>query len=268
MAMHRSAPVMVIAAAILVAAGLACNAASSFTEAATATARPRPTRTATPAEEPTEKPTPQPSPTAEPTPTPEPTEAPEPIPVDLFEDDFSDSTSGWSEVESEAAQRAYRDGEYVFEIFKTKWFVWSNPDAGGLSNTHTTVTVSSVGEALDPSFGIICNYQDDGAFYFLGAAPDGFYAIARVEGNDYFFLTSDENLWVRSNRIDLNADAYVLEAICAADGTLTLIVDGEEIASVQDSTYTAGDIGLFGQSFDQVPVEIHFDDLTVKALEE
>jgi hypothetical protein len=181
----------------------------------------------------------------------------------LFRDDFSNDNSGWGEAEDDTAKREYRDGEYVMEIFETGWFIWNNPGEGNLANTHTTVTVSNEGEALDPTFGVICNYEDDGAFYYMGIGPDGYYAIVRVDGDDDVFLTSDENLWMQSDDIEINADSYKLEAICAEDGTLTLIVDGTEIASAVDDTYAEGDVGLFVLSFEEVPVEVHFDDLEV-----
>jgi hypothetical protein len=181
----------------------------------------------------------------------------------LFKDDFSNSGSGWGEAEDSTALREYRDGEYVFEVYETGWFIWNTPGEDDLSNTHTTVTVTNDGEALDPTFGVICNYVDDGAFYYMGIGPDGYYAIVRVEGEDDVFLTSDENLWVLSEDIEVNADSYTLEAICAEDGTLSLIVDGTEIASAVDDTYREGDIGLFALSFEEVPVEVHFDDLQV-----
>jgi hypothetical protein len=188
----------------------------------------------------------------------------------LFRDDFSNSNSGWGEAEDETALREYRDGEYVFEVYDTGWFIWNNPGENGLSNTHTTVTATNVGEAEDPTFGVICGYEDENAFYYMGIGPDGYYAIVRVEGEEDIFLTSDENLWVQSDDIEINANSYKLEAICAEDGTLTLRVNDVEIDSVQDTAdtlYTEGDIGLFALSFEQTPVEVHFDDLQVIEIE-
>ncbi len=181
----------------------------------------------------------------------------------LFKDDFSSSGSGWGDQEDETAKREYRADQYVMEIYETGWFIWNNPDEGGMSNTHATVTVTNEGESQDPTFGLICNYTDENAFYYMGIGPDAYYAIVRVDGEDDVFLTDSDNKWILSEDIDVNADSYKVEAICAADGTLTLIVNGTEIASVQDDTYSEGDVGLFAQSFEEVPVEVHFDDLEV-----
>jgi hypothetical protein len=221
---------------------------------------PRPTRTAQPEQDPTDTPEPE----ATETPEEEPTETPEAEPGDvLFEDDFSDPDSGWSEDEDDTARREYVDGEYVIEVLDTGWLIWNTAGLDDLANTHTTVTAANVGDAQDPAFGVICNYIDTDAFYYMGAGPDGYYAIVRAEGDDDIFLTSDADQWEFSDEIEQFAEAYVLEAICAGDGTLTLIVNGVEIASVQDDAYAEGDIGVFVLSFEEAPVEVHFDDLVV-----
>jgi hypothetical protein len=269
----RTSWTILLAAAALLAGGLACNAVGGAGNGADPTATPRPART--PADEPTEEEEPTdeepvdeatrtPRPSRTPEAEEEPTETPEPEAGGvLFEDDFSDPDSGWGEDEDETAVREYRDDEYVIEIFDTGWLIWNTAGQDGLSNTHTVVTITNVGEAQDPAFGVICNYQDADGFYYLGAGPDGYFGIVRSEGDDDFFLTSDADQWEFSEDVEQFADEYVLEAICAADGTLTLVVNGTEIASVQDTTYTEGDVGVFVVSFEETPVEIHFDDLIV-----
>jgi hypothetical protein len=188
-----------------------------------------------------------------------------PAPRVLFEDNFSNQRSGWSTGSDQTASVSYRGGSYVFEIYETNWHIWGNPDRD-FSNTRIEVTVSNVGRATDPTFGVICNYQDSDAFYYLGFGPDGYYGIVLWDLEDDFFLTSGENLWLFSDDIEPYADSYELEVECGRDGSLRLIVDGIEIASAFDDTYTSGDIGLFALSFDEVPVEVHFDNLVVTEL--
>ena len=274
MTQRRTHSIPGLAAIALLVSGLACNAIAGLAGEPSATPRATEITVENPTEvEPTEEEA-TPRPTRTPRPTEKATEEATEEPTQevvaggvLFEDDFSDPDSGWGDGENETALREYRDGEYVIEVYETGWFIWVNPEAGSLSNTHTTVTITNPGEALDPTFGVICNYVDDSAFYYMGIGPDGYYAIVRAEGEDDIFLTSDEDLWVQSDHIEVNAESYTLEAICASDGTLALVVNGVEIASVQDDTYTEGDVGLFALSFEQVPVEVHFDDLTVVSYE-
>ena len=51
------------------------------------------------------------------------------------------------------------------------------------------------------------------------------------------------------------------------NGDLVLYVDGQQVASASDSTYTSGDTGLFAWSGDKVPAEIRYDDFVVTKLE-
>ena len=197
-----------------------------------------------------------------------------PGPAVIFRDDFESSNSGWSTGSDDTAEVSYADGAYVIQVFDTNWHIWGNPGED-ISDARISVTVRNVGEAQDPTFGVLCNHEvfnegeDDeySSFYYLGFGPDGYYAIVYWDGEEDIFLTSEDSLWQLSEDIALYADEYQLEAECAADGNLRLIVDGVEIASAVDDTATAGDIGLFALSFEETPVEVHFDDLVVTELE-
>jgi hypothetical protein len=148
------------------------------------------------------------------------------------------------------------------------WFAWSNPETDDLEDIHLQVTVRNAG-GNDPAFGVICSYQNADAFYFLGFGDDGYFGIVRVEGDDFILLTGDQNSWTLSDDIELFQDSYQLEADCRADGSLRLVIDGVTIAEARDSApYGAGGIGFFVQSFDNVPVEVEFDDLVVTQLTE
>jgi hypothetical protein len=275
-----------LAGAALLAAGLACNAVGGLGNGIEPSATPRPpatraapateapTEAPEPTDEPTDEPTAEPTdePTAEPT-TEEPTVPPEDTAVPeagaiLFEDDFEADVNGWDVDTNDTAGRLFRDGVYVIQVFNTVWFAWANPETDAFTDVHLRVNVSNVG-GNDPAFGVLCGYQDADAFYFLGFGDDGYYGIARIEGNDFILLTGDQNSWVQSDDIELFQDSYDLEADCHADGTLRLIVDGVTIAEARDTApYGAGGVGLFVQSFDNVPVEVEFDDLVVTRLPE
>jgi hypothetical protein len=277
----RSSWIILLAAAGLLATGLACNAVGSLNNGAEATAtsspREQPTEAPTEAEEPTAEPTEAEEPTEEPTEVEEPTALPTEAPTDdpeplsggvLFEDDFEANTQGWDEDVNDTAGRSFRDGVYAIEVFNTVWFAWANPETDPFEDVHLQVTVRNAG-GNDPAFGVICGYLNSDAFYFLGFGDDGYYGIARIEGDDFILLTGDQNSWVQSDDIALFQESYLLEADCRSDGALRLSVDGVTIAEAQDSApYGPGGIGLFVQSFDNVPVEVEFDNLVVTQLEE
>jgi len=44
---------------------------------------------------------------------------------------------------------------------------------------------------------------------------------------------------------------------------MTLYVNGEELASVEDSSFERGDVGLFASTFTDPNVEVEFDNLEI-----
>ncbi|MCC7495879.1 MAG: hypothetical protein IT204_26235, partial [Fimbriimonadaceae bacterium] len=184
-----------------------------------------------------------------------------PPPVVLLRDDFEDATSGWDSSSSEQRSVAYRDGRYVIEIHTPKLRVWGSQRAETLSNVRVAVTVRDAGATGTGRFGVVCHRQSSGAHYFLGVDGEGDYIIGFFDGE-----ASEQLRGGRYARLGA-ADTRRVEAECAADGTLRLLVDGVQIASAAHDTYTSGQIGLFASSDEEVPVEIHFDDLLVTELE-
>jgi serine/threonine protein kinase len=194
-----------------------------------------------------------------PTATPGATSTPEP--QALFQDDFTEPSGIWNTFDDGEVSRQFETGEYVFRSSKTGWFTWDNPDES-VSNVRVEVTARNTG-ADDASFGLMCGYQDDENYYYAGIGSDGYYAIIRTEGNDDYFLTDASNQqWIQSDLIPLNAESYRVALECS-DGDLTLYVDGTSIATVQDTTFGAGDVGLFLLTFDKPDGEVRFDDFVV-----
>ncbi len=183
----------------------------------------------------------------------------------LFKDDFAKSDSGWSTFSSTNGSVDYAGGEYVMTIARDKWFVWGNPGETTLSNVHIEVTAKNTSGVGDLSFGIMCNYADDTHYYYMGIDTQGNYAIAKTEGATETFLTNNDQ-WGQSDKIKTDASSYRLGADCGSDGKLTLYVDGQVIDTATDTTYTTGDVGLFGWTDATANAEVHFDDVVVTAL--
>ncbi len=182
----------------------------------------------------------------------------------MLQDDFSTPAEGWNTGSDDSATIDFRDGTYAFDLRESDMFIWGNAGLGDLGDVHVKVTARQPGGGSDAGFGIICNYQDENAFHYLGINADGFFAIARMAGDEHVLLSSDTGVWEMTGKFTAGAAQYDLEANCGADGTLRLIVDGQEIASASDPQHaTGGDVGLFVWSSEVAPVEVRFDDVVV-----
>ena len=184
----------------------------------------------------------------------------------LFEEDFSSRSNGWDVISTDSHSVDYGAGDYSVQIFTTEWFVWANPNEANLSlaDVHVEVTARNTGAATEPGFGIMCHYMDEENYYYLGVSTDGYHIIAKTEGGVDTVLTGADK-WSSSDQVPLNAASYRVGADCGK-GTLTLYVNGKQVASLVESTFTVGTVGLFAQAFAEQPVEIRFDDLVVTAL--
>jgi hypothetical protein len=167
---------------------------------------------------------------------------------------------------------ADRSVEYVNDalqmiVYTKNYFVWSTLNDQDYQNVHIEVTVINNGTDSTTAFGIMCNQQAvDGNFYYLAVTPAGEYAIAKAtEGQSDVFLTNNDQ-WGASDLIAQNAPSYRVGADCA-NGTLTLYVDGQQIASVSDSTYTSGGVALFTWSGENATTtNLSFDDFLMTKL--
>jgi hypothetical protein len=167
----------------------------------------------------------------------------------LFQDDFSDSTSGWGTGTDANKSVAYSNNTLEFKVFKANDFVYSTPSDTDYQDVHIEVTVAPNISDKNTAFGILCDQQvTSEAFYYGAVTPAGQYAIAKAAvAKDDVFLTNNNN-WATSNSIPVNASSYTVGMDCGSDGTLTLYVNGKQIDSVTDTTYTKGHVGLFAWS--------------------
>lgn len=197
--------------------------------------------------------------------TPFPTETqPGPSKV-LLRDDF---TSGqWGTGTDADSSIEYVNAALQFIIFTQNWFTWSTPNDSTYQNVHIEVTAINNNTDSTTALGIMCNKQPSkSSFYYFAMTPAGEYAIARATaGEQDVFLTNNDQ-WASSDLIVGNAPSYRVGADCG-NGKLTLYVDGQQIDSVSDTTYTSGGVALFAWSGEEATnTDIAFDDFLMTEL--
>ncbi|MGZ9221471.1 MAG: serine/threonine-protein kinase [Anaerolineales bacterium] len=208
-------------------------------------------------------------PTRIPTDIPLPTEA---VNIDnngtvVLEDDFSARASNWGTLTNSDSSIEYAEDALHMRIFTKDFFVWSTPNDTDYENIHMEATVTNNDTDPATAFGLLCAQQaEEWSFYYFAITPAGEYAIAKaVTGEADFFLTNDDQ-WASSDLIAPNAASYRVGADCG-NGTLTLYVDGQQIDSVSDTTYTIGAVGLVTWSGkDVASADVAFDDFLMTSL--
>jgi serine/threonine protein kinase len=178
----------------------------------------------------------------------------------LLEDDFSND-GNWGTLSDTDSSVEYQDNTLHMQVFRENFVIWSTPNDENYRNVRMEVIVNTNDTDPSTAFGFICAQQPkDWSFYYLAATPGGEYAIIKAtDGESDVFLTGDGS-WDNSELITRNASSYRVSGECG-NGRLTLLVDGKQIASVTDSTYGTGRVGLFTWSGDKAPsANVNFDD--------
>ena len=198
-----------------------------------------------------------------------PTDVPD-VPVEtntLFRDDFS--ASNWGTGTDTDSSVEYSSGRLNFQVFRSNYIVWSTPDYEVYQDIRIDVTAFNNNTDSATAFGVLCNQQSSSnseTYYFFVITPAGDYAIVKAVTGQTDVLLTNNGQWVVSEKIAKNDSYYRLTADCGIDGTLTFFVDGQEIDSVIDTTFTSGGVGLIIWSGEGTVNNISFDDFAVSDL--
>jgi hypothetical protein len=185
----------------------------------------------------------------------------------LLSDDFS--SAKWGTGTDSDSSVEYANEALKFIVFTKNYFVWSTPGNEEYQNVHMEVTVLNNGTDSTTGFGLMCNQQtsDKKSFYYLAITPAGEYAIAKAttDQSDVFLTNNDS--WASSDLIAKDASSYRVGADCASNGTLTLYVNGQQVASVSDVSYTSGGVAVFTWSGEEATkTDVSFDDFLMTNL--
>jgi len=180
----------------------------------------------------------------------------------LFQDDFSDPSSGWDRVSDEDGVTDYDEGSYRILVNTTNTDLWSNPDLDfDFTDTSIFVDATVSGGDEDNDFGLICRYQDDQNFYFFVISSDGYYGIGKVSDNVQQLVGMES--MPPSEVIRQGKLTNQLQADCIGN-TLRLYVNDTLLAETQDTDFTSGNVGLMAGSFANPGTDVHFDNFVVR----
>jgi len=186
----------------------------------------------------------------------------------LLSDDFP--SQRWGTGTDKDSSIEYANEALKVVVFTKNWFVWSTPPNNeDYQNVHMEVTVLNNGTDSTTAFGLMCNQQASAksSFYYFAVTPAGEYAIAKAtaDQSDVFLTNNDQ--WASSDLIKKDAPSYRVGADCASNGTLTLYVDGQQVASTSDVSYTSGGVAVITWSGEEATkTDVSYDDFLMTQL--
>lgn len=179
----------------------------------------------------------------------------------LFQDDFSNPNSGWEVGEYDDGKVGYGDGYYYVVSYgdgQTMWGVANRSFVDVAIEVDATQVSGPANNNTD--YGVICRTADpeSGVGYYLLISGDGLYAIAKGTDAGFEWLVD----FTKSSVIRQGNATNHIRAVCQGS-RLSLTVNGELLAEVEDAEFTSGDIALTATSYEDTPAEVHFDNLVV-----
>ena len=178
----------------------------------------------------------------------------------LYEDDFSDPSSGWDDVEDTDGITGYRDGAYRILINITDWYFWSTPGVN-FSDVVVDVDATKNGGPDNNEYGVICRYLDENNFYIFSISSDGYYGISKFSNGEQSGVGM-EDMQLNDTVIKTGNSSNHVRAKCIGQN-LSLEVNGNLLVDVTASDFTSGDVGVIASTFEESGVDILFDNFVV-----
>ncbi|MEA4812332.1 MAG: serine protease [Anaerolineaceae bacterium] len=170
----------------------------------------------------------------------------------IFEDDFSDSSSGWSSKQNDYGSKGYENGYYTISVTQQNYLQWSALDYN-YDNLVMSVDAGILNPAGDGDFGFICGLQDTEHFWVLEISEDGYYSIWKQNGQESSALID----WTYADQV-AGGGPYHLAAYCGSQG-LGLAVNGTLLGEIVDPDFRPGSVGLVAGTFEKANFKVGFD---------
>ncbi|OQY42060.1 MAG: hypothetical protein B6242_16590 [Anaerolineaceae bacterium 4572_78] len=172
----------------------------------------------------------------------------------LFYDDFTINKGIWQSHD----QAKLVDGKFTLSLNATNDWTWTTIEHI-FRNGSYHIDISKIDGQIDNSFGQIFRFQDKQNFYSFEISSDGLYAINKCEMGIWHALID----WKSSSLINTITYRNQITTMMNED-TFTFSINGTEIDTLYDSTFSQGRIGMIISSYSEPQVTIGFDNILVQ----
>jgi len=177
----------------------------------------------------------------------------------LYADDFS-NPRGWGSMGRSGGSIQFEYEGLLIKVDTPNFLFWT---VNGNSYQDVKIDVDAVllSGPTNDNFGAICRFKDNGNFYGFVISHDGYFGIFKSIEGVITPLMKPEGMQY-SEVIRQGGIVNHIQVVCQGS-TLTMSVNGEELASIGDPDLQEGKVGLIAGAYDQPGVNILFDNLLI-----
>jgi len=185
----------------------------------------------------------------------------------LYQDNFTNPNTGWSEEKFDNFFIGYHEPEYYHIAisspnYKTTVFIPEKPQFTDVTIEAKAFTFAGkTAESGDFRFGVAFRRSGDQYYAFTISQRTKTWAVLKSTGNGIIVLKE-------GNAANINDfDTADMLRVDAKGSSFFFHVNDQFIAQVDDDEYAAGEVGFFVQSLDAANLHIHYDSIVVKNVE-
>ena len=180
----------------------------------------------------------------------------------LFLDDFSLSSSGWTQSKNDNGTIEYAKNYYHILVNKPSTLLLAIPGKSFQGDVRIEVDARKIAGSDDNYIGILCHYKNPDNYYMLMVTSDGYSGIAmRKDGQDS--LISPGLKFLKMDGIKKGFATNRIRADCIGEA-LTLYANGKQVSLAYNNLIAGGDAGLAVRSGRlEGGVDIHFNNFSV-----
>jgi len=175
----------------------------------------------------------------------------------VYEDDFSNPSSGWDDAFDRYTTKQYGNNKYYVEITTSNLVAW------GLANRKVSdfrIEVHAAQEVgpNNNGYGILFRFQDRDNFYRFDISGDGFFLLSKFYNGEWVTLVP----WTASSAINVGQATNLL-SVEAVGSQIRVYANDTLLAEVEDDSLTDGNFGFFASTFSEPNLTVSFDDIVL-----
>jgi hypothetical protein len=176
----------------------------------------------------------------------------------LFQDDFSNPSSGWDRMAVGEGIMDYDAGGYRILVNALDTNFWATPRRN-FADVRIEVDTGKIGGPDENRIGLVCRFSGSDYYFFI-ISSDGFYGAGIYFDGQAILLGQGE--MQASDVINKGLAINHLRADCIGN-TYTFYVNGFQVTQFQNDALASGDVGVLAGTFSIPGVDIIFDNFVV-----